>query len=252
MTHDTITYFDIDSYTPEYKPALAFKAKKKQTHSDKMQLRKMSRVHRNLESGIISTRIGVDPEKILNWRELERTFKKYEENYLTINSLFWNALDRLHKEKTGGDKGTQIIVCVSSQRVIIYAPDRGYSTENLEWAIKRLEVNRDSYGNYTVISYNEGGEYVGRLLTRGNKLQKVALLYRDYFRKAILDRIYKFLETQPRRSWGLQQPYNMIIQNGDRTYIVTVDGYRKVNFLEGKIMCSTQQLSLPSCNPSDV
>lgn len=144
------------------------------------------------------------------------------------------------------------MVCVSPEKVLIYNPGKGYTIENLEWAIKRLKQDPESYGHYQVISYVEGGEYIGRLLDKGKKLNKVAVLYRDYFRLAVSDRISKFLDSQPNRGYGINDQFNIIIQNDDSTYIVCVDQYRKIKFLEGKIMLSSQQKSLDLCNPENI
>lgn len=247
QSYTDVTSFDIDSYVPDYKPPVILK--KNPTKRDKLTHKKMSRIKRQIDwSSTTTSIIGVDPPKLLDWRRLERRYKEHEKKYFTIDKLLWFVLEQIHKEKVG-DSTKQVMICLPNGKVLMYSPGKGYSIENLEWALQRLKRDPHTYGNYHVISVEEGGKYVGKLLARGNKLNKIAILYRDYFRLAITHRINAFLDTQPNRSFGLQDQFNIIIQNDDSTYIVCVDQYRKVKFLEGRIMLSSQQTSLNLCNP---
>ena len=250
QNYTDVTTFDIDSYIPDYSTPVSLK--KNPTKRDKLAHRKMSWVKRQIDwASTTRALIGVDPKKILNWRELERRYKEHEKKYFTVDRLFWSALEQIHREKVG-KPNVQSLICVSPEKILIYSPGRGYTIENLEWAIKRLKLDPETYGYYQVISFQDGGEYIGRLLTRGNRLNKIASLYRDYFRIAVTHRINKFLESQPNKGYGIFDQFNFVIQNGDSTYIVCSDQYRKVKFLEGRIMLSSQQMSLDLCNPENV
>lgn len=211
-----MTSLDLDSFRPDYHLPL----RKPRTRKEKMMARACY-VY-TYSDGYSSRRVGVRPEKMLDWRRIEKRYAELQSQQKSAWDLFWNTMHELRKghvrdEETelwvGLDKRNENLFCIS---------ETGYSHSFSETELKRVMQSPTKY-KYVFLSFEECGVDLAKLEARYKRLLRVADVYKNAFHRAAGDRIYKFSETMKTHGSSWCPPFAVIVQNEGRRYVASVE-----------------------------
>ena len=219
---------DLDLLNPGYEPIP--KLPKKKRHQQRYHYVRVS-------DGYSTKSIGVKPQKMLDWRALERRHHQLLGLWKEANSEFWHSLKNVvRKPKKNEDK----LVMIDEETAIVLSTRGGYSLESSARLVKGLMKDPKSRGDFFVVKPEEGGRELGRMLHRKDRLGRACGKYFFAFRKAISDRLEVFKRTLIEGDEVHYRAYypemSFLIKNDGRTHVVTMTSNGALTFHEGEVM----------------
>ena len=234
-------YFDIDSLLPDYSPQLAKPKGRKLSPTELRNYERSSWVHTAGYAYNSKKSVGVKPEKILDWRGLERRAYELHLRSTEVGKIFWDALRAAHKE-AGLKKGQTLYIFEEEDFLISYNGGGGFSQESSVRIIEDLTKDATARGEFAVMKFNEGGEEIGHLLHRDRRAQRAWLAYERALEKALADRLQRALE-------GLKKSYSeyganyyppqiYLIENEGRVRVAHSCSMGKITLVNGEVLTS--------------
>lgn len=217
-------HIDIDRVDPGYsaEPTLKFlDRKRKPTLQQRQHMRRSTYVNVHHHGGW-DKRLGVRPETMRDWRQLERRLAELDAAWKAVNDEFWAAAAAFPREE-----GASAIVSIDDpiDRTLVLGAD-GYSVGSAEATIERLIKNPHSEGKFTFYPYDQGGRELGRLHRREGRLHRAYGTYKVFFERAVVDRLnvaakdLTFAASGGRRFYS---PAVFLVENEGRCYVFTMN-----------------------------
>lgn len=222
--------FDIDLFDPGYPPP------RKVRKVNQQRVERERRVF--VQASYSNNKVGVQPEKLLNWRALERRTSTLYEMWKNVSNTFWDMSKALPRPR-GTSKGwyeTVVAVEEGGGKLLKFS-DGGYSVDWTEQMMEELSKDPNCYGSFTFVPYDRGGRELGRLEHRMNRLIRAHGTYRMAFHRAVEDRLSKMRETRkiPHASYSYHEPIIFLITNEGRTHVVTSGTDGRFTWHEGEV-----------------
>ena len=198
------------------------------------------RVYYYVKTGYSHKSIGINPKKMLDWRNLERRYHDLEEKWLIINKKLWDSFASVGREQ--GKDEEKWILAGDDALYIVSSRGGGYSIESAsrmaEDLIKDPKVSRRKY---FVVREDEGGREIARLKFRCDRYLRASAMYKEAFKKAVFDRIRVHIQGLVDMSnsayYGAYYPQKIfIIKNEDRKYVFSSDNRGNVCLHEGEVV----------------
>lgn len=208
---------DIDLYDPGYWDVKKLRRKPKQWEV------RSGWIHTQFTSS--RNRVGVRPEKMRDWRSLERRMSEIHTAWRIVSDAFWSMSRTFPRPSTPRSKNGWYKVIVSVEdgggKVLKFS-EGGYSIDWSDYLLKELTKDPDCYGDFTFVPYDGGGRELSRLEHRKDRLMRAYGVYRAAFQKAATDRLMKVRESQkiPHTRYDYE-PAVFLIENEGRFYVVT-------------------------------
>lgn len=233
--------FDIDKLIPEYK--VPFKMWRGATKKDRINAERAAWVHTagpSYRSGVFSARPpGVKPEKVLNWRALEKRCAELNAKWNEANTKFWGAVMAERAKRRLDDKH-DLYIFIEPEWILKCHPD-GFSTENATYITDELVKGKRSNAKFAVMKYDEGGAEIGYLNRRSNMLLRCKGVYERILDRALRDRIQLYIDglrlDGKFRSYYPPQVY--IIENEGRVRVAQSDSLGKLSWIEGDVLMTS-------------
>jgi hypothetical protein len=200
----TSSKLNIDSFDPGYKLVPKKIAKKDR------------RVYYYVKTGYSHKSIGINPRKMLDWRNLERRYHELDTKWLAANKKLWDSFALVGREQ--GEDEEKWILAGDDVLYIVSPRGGGYSIESAYGAAMDLVRSpKASKRNYFVVREDEGGREIARLKSRCDRHLKASAMYKEAFKKAVFDRIRVHIETLVDMSnsayYGAYYPQKIFIIN---------------------------------------
>lgn len=230
-------YFDIDQYTPEYKPY--FDLPKRATKADKARYMRASRVHTagpSYRGGTFGANPpGVEARKVLDWRGLERRCHELQVKWAAANKKFWDAVVNARRAK-GLARNEDLYIFIEQEWVIKCHPD-GFSTENATYIADKLVSGDRAAVSFSVMKYEDGGAEIGYLNRRSNLLLRCKGVYERILMRALHDRLNMYVDTIriPNESRSYFPPQIYIIENEGRARVAQSDSLGRISWIDGDV-----------------
>lgn len=208
---ELIEQLDIDKYEPDY-PVPPKKCRKKD--------RPKYWVHFNRFTYGRASSIGVKPEKLRDWRALEKRRSQLLDLWEEANDEFWDAM---YNTVQDDDDNTDRLICTGKLHMIRFHPrsrwagETSYSLVAAERVIS--DSIRDKREKYVLVTEESGGRRIGELYERQNSLHKAYLKYNIAFRRAVGDRLEVYVRSK--NNYLLSRTETFIVQSDTRTYVIT-------------------------------
>lgn len=234
-------HIDIDGADPGYptEPTIKFLDRKRRpTRRQQQQMRRSTYVN-VYHHGRWDERLGVRPETMRDWRQLERRLAELNAAWKAANDEFWVAAAAFPREE-----GTSAIVSIDDpiDRTLILSDD-GYSISSAEAMIERLIKNPHSEGRFTFYPYDQGGRELGRLHHREGRLHRMYGTYKVFFERAVVDRLnvaakdLTFAAAAGRRFYS---PAVFLVENEGRRYVFTMNYSGHIAPVEGDVITTSE------------
>lgn len=225
---------DIDAYLPDYAKA----AKKRRKKFQKSY--RYDYVFCSSRRGASAHRVGVAPHKMLDWRSLEARHAELAERAALTTDALWSLLHALYTSVGSGSD--PIWIAVSEDHVLKYdGRKQTYSIGSIQFEVEGLlKAKPDSQNQYRYISYDSHGREVGSLMAKERRLLWAKNTYWHAFQTSVEDRLNKYIDSSRRNMsyYRLNEPFTMIVQNGDRQHVVSCN-YEGVFSWHGGVLLTT-------------
>lgn len=219
-----LKHFDIDALDPGYE---VHPPRKKKGGSDRFCWVRLN--------GWRNSGPGIRPEKMRDWRFLERRTHQLLAEWQDSVQLFWSIV------KTLGPDG-KLYVAIDDPSTgrdeILHISGDGYTSTWQDRMLQALKRDPDCYGDFTFVPYDNGGKDLGRAHHRMERLIKAYGLYRTAFHRAVEARLSKLEES--RAAVGtrhrLLSPVTFVVCNDGRCHVVSSDTYGGFTWKDGDVM----------------
>lgn len=230
-----LKHFDIDTLDPGYgaKPS---PKKGKPKHASKEWIRL---------TDWQSSGPGVRPEKMQDWRSLERRAHQLMAEWKSNMQKFWTAVDGLPRpnDRRRGDRDLYVAIDdpQDGHGEVLRVSDDGYSSTWQDRMLQELFRNPDCYGDFTFVPYDDGGREVGRLYRRSERLIKAHGLYKTAFHRAVESRLARLDGARAISGSRYQHlaPVTFVVCNEDRCHVVTSDPHGGFIWRDGDVLIAS-------------
>lgn len=206
-----VNRLELDKYDPGY-PKLPKRSRKK--------LGPEHRVYFNAYTHGRRSIVGVRPDKMRDWRALERRRSELFDLWTAVNEEFWDAM---RQTTQGADDRVSRVICVGKSYTIHFHPNESFANESSYSVVDAEQTVSDTISKstrkYVLISETAGGRRIGSLYERQNRLYKAYLKYDRAFKRAVGDRIEAYVRNE--KGFHLSRTESFIIQSESRLYLLT-------------------------------
>jgi len=166
-------------------------------------------------------KVGIKPEKMRDWRRLERRTSELFGMWQDVSRQFWNLAQSFPRpDDKSKSSYYDLIVDVGDDTLLKFSGD-GYSIGSTSTMAEDLVGGKD-YGKFTFLMRDEGGAQLGKLYRRMERLLRAHGKYKTALQRAVSDRLRKFREGQTSGAgYRYHEPAIFIIENDGRSYVVT-------------------------------
>jgi hypothetical protein len=175
--------------------------------------------------GFAGRRLGVRPEKMLDWRSIEKRYSELEFQQKEAWDLFWNTTQELRKKYIDNcDDDTELWVGIDEcNNHLLSITKQGYQHRLAESELKFMMKDSTKY-KYVFLKYVEGGKDLAKKEARYRRLLRAANIYKNAFQRTVGDRILKFAMSQNDYP-GWHSSFTTVIQNEDRFHVASMENW---------------------------
>jgi hypothetical protein len=172
-------------------------------------------------------RPGVHPNKMRDWRSLERRRHELWKRQVKATHDFWNYM-----RDVGGplQEGAEKWIMFNENEICRYSGS-GYSMDSAKYLLKDLLKPKSSYGPYQLVKVDEGGHEAGVLRMRMNRAIEFWRVYDSTFKQALEDRLRQYAESVPADRYRDNKIF--LVKNEGRTTVAMIDYCGRITFPEG-------------------
>jgi len=173
--------------------------------------------------------LGVRPEKLIDWRSLERRYHQLDESWKDVDTKFWRSLMQFTRTKDryetwiyiGDDELLRVQINDSSSSGGSYS---SACASNIAKSLISTDTSTRCDQPQRMITYEKGGKEIAHLKMRSERLRLITWKYKSAFCRGIIDRIIAYnkandpdyIECSYRNSVMYQ---TFIVSNEDRKYV---------------------------------
>lgn len=170
--------------------------------------------------------LGIRPEKLIDWRRLERRYYQINENWKGASTQFWDSLRLLTKPD---DRYETWVYIGDDELLRVQRRDStsacgSYSAACASQIAKSLLENGPARCEQPqrMITYENGGKQIAHLQKKSERLRSSAWKYKSAFCRGVIDRIVAYNKAND-PTWETYS-YNTrrqtyIVDNDDRQYV---------------------------------
>ncbi|NBT36312.1 MAG: hypothetical protein EBT03_12405 [Betaproteobacteria bacterium] len=227
--------FDIDALVPDYKGQFYLP---KRPSAEQRKMHELSRrVHTTFGYRGPHLRPGVKPEKVLDWRRLERRTEELRFKWKSASNAYWSALREAYGKRKKCDT---LYVFINSDWLISYEGGEGYGYEDSRRLLESTLADPHGAGRFRVLTMDDGGRRIGRLLARERSYHAAYQVYDRVLKRALSDRIRMHLEGI--REVGVYrshyEPQVFLIENEGRVRVAQSKTNGDVVWVDGEVLHS--------------
>ena len=226
--------FDIDALVPDYKGQYYLP---KRPSAQQRKMHELSRRVHTTFGGVHHSHPGVKPEKMLDWRRLERRTEELRFKWKSADDAYWSALRAAYGKRKGRDT---LYVFIDSDWLISYEGGEGYSYEDSRRLLEATVADPHGAGTFRVLKAEDGGRRIGRLLARERSYHAAYQVYDRVLKRALSDRIRIHLEGI--RVVGVYrthyEPHFFIIENEGRVRVARSATNGDISWPAGEVLHS--------------
>lgn len=180
------------------------------------------RRYRNIDTGLYRHSVGFSPERLRDWRGLERRQHELRDRLVDTSRSFWGTLQRLHALAI--ERGTkEVWIRGNTYRDTGFADVLVFNGQSYGWqdSDKMIKECIGDPDKKALVLNDVDSDAVMRLRQRDDTLRKRQGTYQHAFQLAVEFRLQPFVrEKLTNHERNYTQPCTFIISNDDRYYTI--------------------------------
>lgn len=180
---------------------------------------------------------GVDPDKLRDWRALERRTFELTTRWRNACNLLWSSI---REAAPNASRENRVVICIGNDMGIEY-DSYGYSTCSVSRLAERLVEAKGKESIGAVVSHEVAARFnFPHLMHADRTLLSRANAYKRAFESAVNSRLLTYVEKhcrgfEYRGAWRFK-PTIVVLQNEDRRYVIALDETAKPTWHIGNVV----------------